>query len=359
MSDATRLAVVIVTYNSAGDVTAALERLQPQLEAGDEVVVVDNASVDGSADVARRAAPDATVIETGANLGFAAGCNIGAAATTAAVLLFLNPDAAPAPGSLAALRRAAEHSTWGAWQPLVTMPGGREINTAGGVVHFLGFGWAGRCGEAVPAVNTAGPVAFASGAAFCVRREAWDALGGFDDSYFMYGEDLDLSLRLWLAGWEVGIEPSARVEHHYDFAKGPEKWFLLERNRWRTVLATYPAPLLALVMPALLAFELAVLPVAAHDGWLGPKLRAQGAVLRDLPRILARRRRTQAARRIDTLEFAKRLTATLDSPYIAVPRWARLLAVLQSSFWWAVRRALAATSAPPGDRAGGSAAGGR
>ncbi len=84
----------------------------------------------------------------------------------------------------------------------------------------------------------------------------------------MYGEDLDLSLRLRLAGWGVGVVPAARVEHDYDFAKGDYKWFHLERNRWWTLLAAYPAPLLALLAPALLAFELALLAVAARGGWL-------------------------------------------------------------------------------------------
>jgi GT2 family glycosyltransferase len=337
---APRLAVVIVSYNSAAELPATLERLHAELEAGDEVVVVDNASTDGSADLVRRVAPWARLVETGANLGFAGGSNVGAAETTAPVLFFLNPDAAPASSCLSVLREAAANERWGAWQPMVTMPGGREINTAGGIIHFLGFGWAGHCGEPIGDGVRAETVAFPSGAALCVRRTAWDALGGFDPKYFMYGEDLDLGLRLWLTGWEVGVEPRARVEHHYDFAKGAQKWFLLERNRWRTVLATYPAPLLWLVLPALLAFEIAVLPVAAHDGWLEPKLRAQRAVVRSLPDILRRRRRTQATRTVEAGEFAAVLTAMLDSPYIAVPRWARPFAALQRAYWSATRALL-------------------
>ena len=69
-----------------------------------------------------------------------------------------------------------------------------------------------------------------------VRRGAWDEVGGFEPAYFMYGEDLDLSLRLRLAGWGVGMVPEARVEHDYEFAKGDYKWFHLERNRWWMVL---------------------------------------------------------------------------------------------------------------------------
>ena len=123
-----------------------------------------------------------------------------------------------------------------------------RINTSGGVIHYLGIGWAGDCERPVSALPAHDrEIAFPSGAAMVVRREIWLALGGLDRDYFMYGEDLDLGLRLWLAGHRVGIVPGARVTHGYEFDKGPYKWFWLERNRWRTVLSVYPAPLLALL----------------------------------------------------------------------------------------------------------------
>ncbi len=151
-----------------------------------------------------------------------------------------------------------------------------------------------------------------------VRREAWNALGGLDREYFMYGEDLDLGLRLWLAGRPVGLVPAARVTHSYDFDKGPGKWFWLERNRWRTVLSVYPTALLVLLAPALLATELGLLAVAARQGWLGAKLRAQAAVIGGLPRTLGRRRAVQRGRRIGAGELAAHLTSSLDSTYLAI-----------------------------------------
>src|SRR5919199_2823846 len=146
------VAVVVVCHDSADDLAATLPALTAQLDRGDELVVVDNASRDGTASVARALAPRATVIETGANLGFAGGCHAGARASTAPLLLFLNPDAVPTAGCVEALAECAERRPgWGAWQALVTMDGGRLVNTAGNEVHFLGFGWAGRCGEPVAA----------------------------------------------------------------------------------------------------------------------------------------------------------------------------------------------------------------
>jgi N-acetylglucosaminyl-diphospho-decaprenol L-rhamnosyltransferase len=183
-------------------------------------------------------------------------------------------------------------------------------------------------------------VGFASGAALVVRRGAWDAAGGFDPGYFMYGEDLDLSLRLRLAGWEVGLARAALVEHDYEFAKGERKWFLLERNRWATVLGVYPRPLLAALLPALLLAELAFVAVAARGGWLGAKLRAQAAVLRGLPELLRRRTAVQAAATIGPREFAAGLTAGLDSPFLGPAAQLRPLAAAQVAYWRLVRGAL-------------------
>jgi N-acetylglucosaminyl-diphospho-decaprenol L-rhamnosyltransferase len=334
------IAAVIVTYESAAHITSTLEALVGQLRAGDEVVVVDNASRDGTAAAVRAAAPGARVLEQERNLGFAGGCNTGAAATSAPLLLFLNPDARLAPDCLDQLRRiAVARADWGAWQALVTMNDGSTINTAGNVAHFLGIAWAGRCGEPVgSAPSEPVEVGFPSGAALVVRRDAWELVEGFDERYFMYCEDLDLGLRLRLAGYGVGLAPAARVEHDYEFAKGERKWFLLERNRWWTVVSDYPGRLLALLLPSLLLAELALLAVAARGGWLGAKLRAQLAVVRELPQMLARRRRVQAGRQISAGEFARCLSAELDNPNLGGLAAVRPLVTMQRAYWALVLR---------------------
>jgi N-acetylglucosaminyl-diphospho-decaprenol L-rhamnosyltransferase len=335
------LAVVVVTYQSAEHIARLVDALEPQLRDDDEIVIVDNRSTDRTVAVARALGGRTRVIESSENLGFAGGCHVGADATRAPLMLFLNPDSEPAADCVELLRGAAvERPQWGAWQAAVMLDDGR-INTSGGVVHFLGIGWAGDCerpASALPASER--EIAFPSGAAMVVRRTAWNELHGLDREYFMYGEDLDLGLRLWLAGQCVGLVPDARVLHSYEFDKGTSKWFWLERNRWRTVLSVYPSAVLALIAPALLAAEIGLLAIAAREGWLLAKLRAQAATIAALPDTLARRRAVQRSRQIGASEFAAHLTSSLDSPYlagVATP----VLRVPQAIYWRLVRRALA------------------
>jgi N-acetylglucosaminyl-diphospho-decaprenol L-rhamnosyltransferase len=334
------LSVVIVTHDHREAVRAALPPLAEQLDDGDELIVVDNDSDDGTAGTVREVAPDAVVIEAGANLGFAAGCNRGASAASGELLLFLNPDAVVASGFREAIERPfAGDPAWAAWQGLVTAEGGTVVNTRGGVVHFTGIAWAGGAGEPLDRADgwakeaTRVQPGFVSGACLAISRAAFERIGGFAGEFFLYHEDVDLSLRLRLAGHALGVEPTALVEHDYEFVKGPAKWRRLERNRWATLIRTYPAPLLALLAPALVATELALVPVSLAGGWFGQKLLAWGDVLRWGPRLLRERRRIQGERAIGAGEFARGLTAELESPYVGGAARSRALSWMLRAYW--------------------------
>jgi N-acetylglucosaminyl-diphospho-decaprenol L-rhamnosyltransferase len=311
-----RLSVIIVTYASAGHVPATLAAVRAQLAPGDEVVVVDNASPDGTADLIARQAAWVRLERSPHNAGFAAGCNRGARLAAGELLLFLNPDAIPEPGALAAVKAGA--ARWDAFQGLLVRSGAAVVNSAGGEVQYLGLAWAGGCDEPLAGLDRSPrAVGFASGACLAVTRARFLAVGGFPERFFMYCEDVDLSLRLRLAGGRVGIEPAAVFRHDYDFAKGADKWRRLERNRWWIVLRTYPTPLLLSVLPALLGLELLLLAVAARDGWLPAKLRAMAEVGATLPRVLRERRGIQRQRAISAAAFAAGLRDVVESPYVA------------------------------------------
>ena len=143
-----------------------------------------------------------------------------------------------------------------------------------------------------------------------------------------------------LAGGVLGVATDARVDHDYEFDKGLAKWRHLERNRWATLIRTYPAALLALLAPALLATELALLAVAAAGGWLPQKLAAWGDVARSFGRLLRERREIHAQAEIGAAEFAAALTPALGSAYLGAAGRSRLLNALLAAYWGLVLRLL-------------------
>jgi GT2 family glycosyltransferase len=328
------LSVVIVTHGHADSIAATLEPLVAQLRDGDELIVVDNASTDDTLGVVRVMAPAATAIESGGNLGFAAGCNLGAARATGELLVLLNPDAVIGEGWRDAIEAPLEDgSGWAVWQALVTAEHGTVVNTKGGVIHFTGIAWAGGAGEPVPADPAPGEAGFASGACLAILRARYEELGRLPEEFFLYQEDVDLSLRARLAGGEVGVATGARVDHDYEFDKGPAKWRYLERNRWATVIRTYPWPLLLLLMPGLAATELALIPVSLAGGWFRQKLAAWADTIRAFPRLLGERREIQRHRVIGAGAFARSLVAELDSPYLGAAGRSGLLRGLLRGYW--------------------------
>jgi N-acetylglucosaminyl-diphospho-decaprenol L-rhamnosyltransferase len=337
MSVAPRLSVLVVTYRSEAALEALLGALERELRDGDELVVVDNASDDRSAALAGVAG--AKVIRNRVNAGFAAACNQAAEAASGDLLVLLNPDCVPEPGFREAIARPWG-GDWDAWMGLVL--DGDRVNTSGGVVHFTALAWAGQAGTPAEAARAAAPreVGFLSGACLAIPRATWEELGGFSPAFFMYHEDVDLSLRLRLRGARLGVEPAAVVDHDYAFAKGAAKWRLLERNRWATILRTYPTRLLVPLAPALLALELALWVAALAGGWGRAKALATGDVLRALPRLLRERRAVQATRRVPARAFADGLAAEPSSPYLGPLGRSRVVAAALRAYWALVRRLL-------------------
>jgi GT2 family glycosyltransferase len=339
------LSVILVTFNERDLVQRCLPALVDQLGERDELIVADNCSGDGTVEAVERLAPAATVIRMERNEGYMPACNAAAARARGDVIVTLDADAIPAPGFCDAIRGpAANGRGWAGWMGLVTMGDGRLINTTGGVSHFTGLSWAGQVGEPLEEAS-AEPreVPFLSGTCLAITRDAWRRDPGFAPEYFLYFDDVDWCFRARLGGGRIGIEPSARVDHLYDFTKRRVKWRLLERNRWATVIRTYPRELLALVLPALLVTELALHAIALRQGWLREKLGADADVIRWLPRLLRERRGIQARRSISAAEFADHLTAELSSPYFGAVGRSRAVRAGLGAYWAMVRRLLEPT----------------
>ncbi|HEY4929599.1 MAG TPA: glycosyltransferase family 2 protein [Acidimicrobiales bacterium] len=222
-----RTAAVVVNYESGPALARCVADLSACGLAG--VVVVDNGSTDGSLDLARRAAPSVDVVVPGANLGYGAAANRGVAATTSELVLVCNPDLEIPVGAVKALVAALDADPGCALVgPLIRTPEGGRYPSARqfpSMIDAAGHALLGifapdnrftrnyqrtdldAAGESTLAVD------WVSGACFLVRREAFEEVGGFDESYFMYAEEVDLCWRLARSGRRVAYAPSAEVTH--------------------------------------------------------------------------------------------------------------------------------------------------
>ncbi|MGB9690704.1 MAG: glycosyltransferase family 2 protein [Candidatus Sumerlaeaceae bacterium] len=216
-----RVAVVIVNYNGAAVLKDCLASLRGLSYEPFDVLVVDNASSDHSVTMLQADFPEVTVIETGDNLGFSGGNNVGiseAMRRGAEYIFVLNNDTLVAPQCLRALvERGESDERIGAVSPRILFAEPHDRIWAAGGSYSLWLGTARHAGLRAkanePRWNKPRAITFATGCAVLLRAKALQEVGLFDESLFMYNEDGDLSYRLRKAGWKIYYEPSAIVWH--------------------------------------------------------------------------------------------------------------------------------------------------
>ncbi len=269
--------IIVVTYNSARWLARQRAALEAQTETRWRLVVFDNASRPDERPKASDLAAGGTVIQSEQNIGFAAGNNAAADDADTPYLVFLNPDAFPEPGWLAALVTAAERF------PHAVAIGSTQIRAGhpdvfdgtGDVLHASGLAYRSNYGKKRRAVPPLSDTFAACAAAMLVRQEAFEAVGGFDESYFAYFEDVDLCFRLRLAGGVVLQSPDAVVAHVGGGAGNERSGFADfhgARNRMRTFVKCMPAALLWPLLPVHLVANAIACTFALRrgvDAWSG------------------------------------------------------------------------------------------
>jgi GT2 family glycosyltransferase len=323
------VAVVIVNYNGGALVEDAVRSALAQTAPDVRVVVVDNASTDDSPARLRRWRGQVELIESPTNTGFAGGNNLAFAAVPEAMhYALLNPDAVAAPTWLErSLACAAAHPAAAMIAPKIVNAADEAVLDNAGHLMFLDGTVRGRGRNqpaAAAAFDTARQIFIASGCAVLLRGDAVRELGGFDEDFFCYCDDVELSLRLNWAGYEGWYCPEARVSHHFSASASskfsPFKAYQVERNRYWVVAKCFPLPLVPVAFAGLLARYAASAVASARGRGPGARLlddskprdvlatlaRAHRDGLRDLPRMLAAGRRLAAHRRISTREFLAR-----------------------------------------------------
>jgi GT2 family glycosyltransferase len=328
--------VVVLAWNAEPWLRRAVEALLASEKVTVDVVLVDNGCTTDDVEVLGRL-PGVHVVRPGRNLGFAGGCNAGALAATGEYLALVNSDAVVEPTTLCRLVDEAS-------RPDVGIAGGsvrladdpRLINSAGNPVHVLGLSWAGRLGEPADGGHPV-DVAVASGACMAMSRDLWTELDGFDTEYFAYHEDTELSMRVWRRGRRVVYVPDAVAVHRYEFSRNDFKLYMIERNRLMFLATLWGWRALVLLSPALLALELAMVALAAKQGWLPAKVRGWRWLLTHTGHLRRRRRLLRNERTVPDRQWMGILTDRLDQNAIDLPAVVGPLNTIMRGYWRLVR----------------------
>lgn len=311
-----RVSIVVVNYNGQEHVAECLTALLADPAVPTEVFVVDNASTDSSVAAIEACLRDPggfTLLRCPANLGYAGGVNFALPHVSCPYLAVLNSDVVVDPGWLAPVTTFLDaNPAAGAINPLIVLyADNSRINAAGQNIHVTGLGfnrWLMR--RRSSAGREPLRVSGLQGSAFVICRQLLEQAGGWDDSGFLYHEDVELSWLLQLMGYDLFCLPTASARHKYHLSMYPEKLYLLERNRL-TMLAAFLRPGSWLALAPWLAFtEMLMWAYGCLRGWQFIKAKAASYLWlwKEWPNVMARRRRFQSLRRRSDLQVLRRLS---------------------------------------------------
>ena len=306
--------VVVVGYNDRASLPACVAALAADPAAA-RIVFIDNASTDGTPETFAKLSSLDPRVETRANpdnVGYAGAVDGVLPSITTTYLAVLNADAVPSPGWLAPqIAFLDAHPQFAATCPTVMLAGTESLNATGLVVHVTGLGFNRRLHE--PARAAEGEpveVPGLQGGAFVVRRATLEACGGWYAGGFLYHEDVELSWTLRLMGYRIAFVPTPRVDHHYTLTMSPEKLYLLERNRWETLLANTRWTTRIVVSPFLVWTELMMWTYCALKGrsMLAAKGQSYLAIRKRRSLIERRRASIRNLRRVSDWRVLRALT---------------------------------------------------
>jgi GT2 family glycosyltransferase len=310
-----KTSIILVVFNGLGYLESCLNSVMPEISPEVELILVDNASSDGSADFVQQRWPQARLIRNAINRGFAAASNQGAGQAAGDILVFLNQDTRVLPGWLAGLSVPLEQEPGIGLvtSKLLLMSRPEQIQMCGQDIHFTGFTF-GR-GFLCPSSEYSQPeaVSAVAGASFAIRRRLWEQLGGFDESLFMYYEETDLCWRARLAGFTSVYNPGSVIQHDFSLNSSPTAIYYTVRNRLVMLAKNWKWVTLLLLVPSLVLSELVdcgYMLALGRQG-LSAKLRAYVWLVAHFPAVLRARRSVQKTRRDPDWKLLQSCTATL------------------------------------------------
>ena len=315
------VSVVIVNYNSGTYLEACMRSIAQSAYPKKELIIVDNASNDGSANQVEALYPEASIVRNSLNQGYSRAGNIGIAKARGEFVVVMNPDTIVDQRWLDGLVSAAARYPQAAFfQPkILLMDDQRILNSAGNMIHVAGFGICRGIGTLdEKRFEKEVEVCYASGACTLARMEAVREIGPMDRLFFAYGEDKDWGWRALMMGWHSMYIPSSRVLHKWSPILGhsPSKFYFLEFARLLSILKNYSRRTLVILAPLLFLVEVSVVIHATFNGWLAEKLRSYSDLLRLRKLVASGRNSIQSRRVIGDRTIVRSFVMEIEHPYV-------------------------------------------
>lgn len=324
--------IIVPNFNGVRYLPTLFAALSSQSYSHFKLLVIDDVSSDGSLQWLEDSGKDfglrLQVISSRHNTGFAATCNKGISAANSNWIVLLNNDTQPEPHWLESLLEAtmSDDRIGMVSSKMLFAHNPQIINSAGIALDWMGIAWDWRGGEPDTPHESQTPRIFGPcGGAALYSRRMLDEIGGLDEDFFMYLEDVDLAWRAQLAGWHSVFQPKARVLHAHSASLGdasPRKSFLLGRNKLWLIAKNYPNPWFGRYLPLILTYDLLA---TLYGGILRRNFalaRGRLAGLRGLGKMLAKRKEIQ--QRWHDVDNWRSVMSPVELPWQVSQRYAHL-----------------------------------
>lgn len=336
--------VVLVSYNSEGYIKDCLSSLKKQTYKNFKTILVDNNSSDNSIKLAKKLCPKIRIIKNKKNLGFAGGNNIGIKNAfrnkKTKYAICLNIDTKLDKDWLRKLVKVAEENeNVGSVQSKVLLYNKpSKINTAGNEVNFLGVGYCGNYLRESSTQIKIKQIAYSSGSSVLYSRQALEDVGLFDEDFFMYQEDLDLSWRLALKGYKNLLSPKSIVYHKYCFSKAKYKFYYLEKNRLIVLLKNYSIKTILLISPIGIFFELGMIFYSIFNHFFIEKMKSYFSFILNLPKTIKKRKHIQKTRELPDREIIKNFSSEIRFEEVDNLILNKFVNPILRGYWETIRR---------------------
>jgi GT2 family glycosyltransferase len=301
----TKVSLVILNYNGKKYLKNALNSALKQDFKNKEVILVDNNSSDGSVDFVRKEFPKVKIIKNRENFGFGRGITFGIKKSKGEYVAVLNNDIILKKNWVREMMRPlSQKEVIMVASNILFLKKKNLTNFGGGNVTFYGYGYPKNFNKR-RIIGKPVDTSYVPGGAMMMKKKIFERIGGFDKKFFLYLEDVDVSIRSRIFGWKVLFVPNAIMYHDYSFGRYLKKFSYLENGRYRTILKNYSFRTILLLLPALIFVELAVIFYSISIGFFLDKLKVYFIIVKDLKSILKQRRSIQSRRKLSDAEVMK------------------------------------------------------